>query len=160
MSYLSKNQCCTNRSWSEQVVAIDISCYLRPKWRCSIFGPNNIRCQWQQLDVTQIGQYNIDFLKIRTTGNKVLQRKSTFFYRTLNFLNKPLFWPCVLVTDYLDISLLTCMFICFCRVTETEWTWSLCVTHNQVTRGSDRVFLHDDICPDSLGVLMTHSLKN
>ncbi len=55
-------------------------------------------CQWQPLDLTRIGQYNNEILNVRTTSNKVLQRKSILFHGTLNFLNKPLFWLCV--TDY------------------------------------------------------------
>ena len=55
--------------------------------------------QWQPLTLTRIGQYNVDFLKVRTTSNKVMQRKSIFFAGTLNFFNKILFWLCV--TEYM-----------------------------------------------------------
>ena len=99
MSKLSKNQCCTDRSWSDLVVVIDIPCYFRPKCRGSIFGQNNMVCLWQPLYLTRIGQYNIHFLKVGTTSNYVLQRKSIFFAGPLNFLNKPLFWLCL--TDYI-----------------------------------------------------------
>ena len=88
MSQLSKNQCCTDRSWSDLVAVIDIPCYFhdfRPKSRGSIFGQNNmvksrgsifgqnnmvcLHGLWQPLYLTRIGQYNFDFLKVRTTSS-------------------------------------------------------------------------------------------
>ncbi len=83
---------------SDFVAVIDIPCYFRLKSRGSIFGQNNMVCLWQLINLTKIGCYNIDFLKVWTTSSEFLQRKSIFFAGPLNFLNKPLFWLCV--TDY------------------------------------------------------------
>ncbi len=92
-----KNQCCTNQSWSALVAVIDISCYLRPKSRESIFDRNNMVATY--MAATKSDQDRpVDFLKIRIASSEVMQKKCTFFARPLNFLTKPLFWLCI--TEY------------------------------------------------------------